>query len=82
MTETKIARKRKKAEEFEEKMSSLKAPLATSLGALNLILLGGMGEVGEEQKRFLEAARNNLQNLFCEIQKFQDWLKEEGGSNP
>jgi hypothetical protein len=57
---------------FYQRLKDFKTPLSTSLGAINLILLGGAGEVPEEQRRFLGVAKKNLENLFCEIQKFLD----------
>ena len=60
--------------EYVEKLKEIKTPLSTSLGALDFILLGGMGELPEDQKRFLNVAKKNLESGFAEIQKFTDWL--------
>lgn len=62
-------------EGYVEKLKSLKASVSTSLGAVNLILLGGMGEVKEEQKRFLSIAKKHLEMLFVDIQKFIESLE-------
>lgn len=58
-----------------EKLKSLKASVSTSLGAVNLILLGGMGEVKEEQKQFLSIAKKHLEMLFVDIQGFIESLE-------
>jgi len=62
---------------FKEKLRELKTPVSTSLGAINFILLGGRGELGEEQKRFLNVAKKNLESLFARIQDFNDWIESE-----
>ncbi len=55
----------------------MKTILSTSLGAIDLILLEGMGEISEEQKRFLGVAKKNLESLFAEIQKLIDGIESE-----
>lgn len=63
--------------DFRDQLESMKTSLSTSLGAIDAILLGGVGEVSEEQRRFLGVAKRNLENLFVEIQKFIDSGKAE-----
>lgn len=47
----------------------LKTPLATSLGAVNFVLLEGAGGLREEQKRFLGVAKKHLELAFFDLEK-------------
>jgi|GEM_PF-3605119 len=67
----------KRFSNFQDKLKNMKTILSTSLGAIDLILLEGMGEISEEQKRFLGVAKKNLESLFAEIQKLIDGIESE-----
>lgn len=62
---------------LKERLKDVKNPLATSLGALDVVLLGGMGELKEEQKRFLDVAKKNLEKVFIELEKIKESLGKE-----
>lgn len=62
---------------LKERLNEIKNPLSTSLGALDVVLLGGMGELAQEQKRFLEVAKLNLEKVFIEVEKIKESLETE-----
>ena len=62
---------------LKERLKEMKNPLSTSLGALDVVLLGGMGELKPEQRRFLEVAKLNLEKVFIEVEKIKESLETE-----
>ena len=66
-----------KKSSLRDRLKDVKNPLATSLGALDVVLLGGMGELKEEQRRFLEVAKKNLEKVFVEMEKIKESLGKE-----
>ena len=62
---------------LRDRLKDVKNPLSTSLGALDVVLLGGMGELKEEQRRFLEVAKKNLEKVFIEMEKIKESLGKE-----
>lgn len=57
---------------LRDKLKAMKNPLTTSLGALDVVLLGGVGELKQEQRRFLEVAKQNLEKVFIEVEKISE----------
>ncbi len=62
---------------LRDRLKEMKNPLSTSLGALDVVLLGGMGELNQEQKRFLEVAKQNLEKVFIEVEKIKESLENK-----
>ena len=62
---------------LRDRLKDVKNPLSTSLGALDVVLLGGMGELKEEQRRFLEVAKKNLEKVFIAMEKIKESLGKE-----
>ena len=64
---------------LRDRLKEMKNSLSTSLGALDVVLLGGMGELNQEQRRFLEVAKQNLEKVFIEVEKIKKSLETKPG---
>lgn len=64
-----------KRSSLKSQLEEMKVPLSTSLGALDVLLLDGMGELKPEQRCFLEVAKQNLEKVFGEIEKIKESLE-------
>jgi len=62
--------------EQKARLKRVKQSVATSLGSVNYLLLGGAGKVGKHEARFLKVAKANLEHVFQEIQEMTDGMED------